>query len=64
MRQESEGRLIQRGPPLTSAAAQANWRQATMTRGMVLATELFESTLDWLRRDYSSFRFFAERDVV
>jgi len=31
---------------------------------MKTATELFEETLRWLRRNYVRFRFFAERDVV
>lgn len=28
------------------------------------ATELFESTIEWLRSQYASYRFFTERDVV
>ena len=27
-------------------------------------TELFENAMDWLRRHYEEYRFFAERDVV
>ena len=28
------------------------------------ATELFESTIEWLRSQYAGYRFFTERDVV
>jgi len=31
---------------------------------MESSTDLFLSTVEWLRENYSSFRFFAERDVV
>jgi len=31
---------------------------------MKTATELFEEALEWLRRNYVRFRFFAERDIV
>ena len=28
------------------------------------ATELFDDTIEWLRRQYAGYRFFAERDIV
>ena len=31
---------------------------------MGVATDLLENALEWLRENYSNFRFFAERDVV
>ncbi len=31
---------------------------------MEAATELFEDTMGWLKENYSSFKFFVERDIV